>query len=122
MVLRIRTAQSKLLAQESFCDRMMAIICQHYPGEARTIHAEDMRAAIIHQTKAAKGYGLGDEQAVAKYVLAAWLLGPDFDRRLPIAAHILSTPGLSSAAKAGALEHLSVTLLGAIEDAARHNR
>ena len=108
MVLRIRPAQAKLLAQESFCDRMMAIICQHYPGETRTILAADMRAEIIHQIEAAKGYGLGDEQAAAKYVLAAWLLGPDFDRSLPIAAQILSATNLSSAAKAGALEHLSV--------------
>ncbi len=59
--------------------------------------------AIHRQIGRARCHGLNDERSVATYVYAAWLLGEEFDRRIPAVAQILDERHMKSADKAAAL-------------------
>ena len=65
----------------------------------------------------AAGYGLVDEQSAAIFVLNTWLLGPDFDQRIPGLQQILSATQLSPGTKADALTNFSVTVFHELEQA-----
>ena len=68
-----------------------------------------------HQCRKAAGYGLTAELEIARYVIAAWLLGADFDTRFEAIAQILATDRMSPAGKAEAIERISLAVLGSLE-------
>ncbi|MET0382928.1 MAG: hypothetical protein ABW032_05845 [Burkholderiaceae bacterium] len=106
-MLSISQAQWDKMAQDSFDERLIAIIRRNHPEQAAQMPFADLVAAIHRQTAQAAAYGLHDEHSVATYVYTAWLMGEEFDRRIPALAQILRERRMPSSKKAAALSDFS---------------
>jgi hypothetical protein len=95
------------MGQASFDARLIGIIRRNHPEQASRIDFTQLVGAIHRQTAKAQRYGLNDERSVATYVYAAWLLGEEFDRRIPALAQILHERNMPAADKAAALGNFS---------------
>ena len=119
----ITRTQWDQMGQDSFDSRLISIIRRNHPDQASRVPFADLVAAIHRQVAKAQCYGLRDERSAATYVYAAWLLGEEFDRRIPAVAQILQERRMPAADKATALGNFSKlvfrTLAGAPAAAAR---
>jgi hypothetical protein len=91
------------IGQESFDSRLVSIIRRNHPDQVARMPFAQLVEAIHRQIGRARCHGLNDERSVATYVYAAWLLGEEFDRRIPAIAQILDERHMRSADKATAL-------------------
>ena len=103
MAASISQDQWDALGKQSFDTRVAALIRRSHPEQAARLEAPQLMAEIRRQAVRAQAYGLKSEHAVATYVYTAWLVGPEFDKRLPGLAQILNEPTLSGGEKAKAL-------------------
>lgn len=111
-------AQWNRMGQDAFDARLVAIIRRHHPGLAAAMPFADLVAAIHRQLAHARAYGLNDERSAATYVYAAWLLGEEFDRRIPAIAQILRERRMTCADKSAALGHFCTLVFRALDRAA----
>ena len=120
---RISSAQWKQMGSDSFDARLLAIIRRNHPEQARTMDLAATVGAFHRQAAKALHYGLTDEHSAATYVYTAWLMGEEFDTRIPAVAQILSDRRMKATEKARALGNFSRlvfrTLSGGANDAAR---
>ena len=120
---QISREQWNRLGQDSFDARMVAVLRRHHPGQAARVDFAALVGAIRRQAARARDHGLADERSAATYVHAAWLLGEEFDRRIPAVAQILGDPSMAAADKAQALADFSRLVFralgGAPNDAGR---
>jgi hypothetical protein len=100
----ITSEQMARMGGLAFEARLADFIRASYPEQCAALEAAQLRAAIAPQVARAARYGLHDERAVATFVNAAWLLGANFDERIPSLAQVLAAPELSAAAKTKALD------------------
>jgi hypothetical protein len=114
----ISSKQWAALGRGSFESRMIAIIRRSHPAQAAAIDDRALAAEIRRQLAKAQAYAMTDELSAATYVYTAWLLGPDFDVRIPSLAQILSAPTMSPAAKSAALGNFNVTVFHALDTGA----
>ena len=91
------------IGQESFDSRLVSIIQRNHPDQVARMPFAQLVEAIHRQIGRARCHGLNDERSVATYVYAAWLLGEEFDRRIPAISQILDERHMRSADKATAL-------------------
>ena len=106
------------MGQHSFESRMSALIRQNHPRQAAALDDETLANEIRRQLGRATHYEMTDELSAATYIYAAWLMGPEFDQRIPSVAQILGSPDLSALAKANALDNFIVTVFHALDGAA----
>ncbi|MBW8760556.1 MAG: hypothetical protein JF586_23480 [Burkholderiales bacterium] len=111
---QISREQWNRLGQDSFDARMVAVIRRHHPEQAARIDFPALVGAIQRQTARARAHGLSDERSVATYVHTAWLMGEEFDRRIPAVAQILADKAMSAADKARALTDFSRLVFRAV--------
>jgi hypothetical protein len=120
---QISREQWNRLGQDSFDARMIAVIRRHHPEQAARTDFASLGGAIHRQAARARGHGLADERSVATYVYTAWLMGEEFDRRIPAVAQILADKALTAADKSQALAAFSQlvfrTLDGGAHDVGR---
>ena len=122
---QISSEQWKQLGQDSFDARLIAIIRRNHPEQARKMDFSATVGAFHRQVAKAQRYGLTDEHSAATYVYTAWLMGEEFDTRIPAIAQILNDRRMKAAEKARALGNFARlvfrTLSGgsATNDAAR---
>ncbi|WP_374438755.1 hypothetical protein [Inhella sp.] len=98
-------------AQLRFESRLAALIAQGQPEAAAELESPEGRAMLRRQCRRAERYGLRTELELARYVITAWLMGPQFDEELPAMAEILNAPSLTPAQKAEAIERVASTVL-----------
>ena len=113
----ISQAQWDQLGQSNFASRMVGILREQFPAQTAGFSSDQLAAPIPALVSRAAGYGLVDEQSAAIFVLNTWLLGPDFDQRIPGLQQILSAAQLSPGTKADALTNFSVTVFHELEQA-----
>lgn len=113
----ITQAQWDKMGQDSFDARLIAIIRKHHPEQAARMPFPDLVAAIHRQVAAAKRYGLNDELSAATYAYAGWLLGEEFDRRIPAIAQILKERSMTCKDKADAIGNFCKLVFRALEKA-----
>lgn len=116
-MISISQRQWDRLGQGDFASRMVAILREHYPDQTAGFSGEQLASFIPALVTRAAGYGLVDEQSAAVFVLNTWLLGPDFDQRIPALQQILSSTQLSSGTKADALTNFAMTVFHELEQA-----
>ncbi|MBC7664694.1 MAG: hypothetical protein H7276_13060 [Caulobacter sp.] len=116
-VISISQDQWHQLGKSNFESRMVAILREHFPDQTAPSSADQPAAPIPALMERAAGYGLVDEQSAAVFVLNTWLLGPDFDQRIPGLQQILSSKQLSPGTKADALTNFSITAFHELEQA-----
>jgi len=117
-MLEISRTQWDTLGQGGFDARLIAILRRHHPRQVDAVPFAELVHAIHRQTSRARGYGLHDERSVAQYVYTGWLMGEEFDRRIPAAQQILRERRMSASDKAVALGHFSQLVFAALEAAA----
>ena len=96
---------------------MVTIFREQFPEQTASFSSDQLTAPIPALVARAASYGLSDEQSAAIFVLNTWLLGPDFDQRIPGLQQILSSKQLSPGTKADALTNFSVTVFHELEQA-----
>ena len=121
---QISGEQWKQLGRDSFDARLIAIIRRNHPEQAAGMDLAAVVAAFHRQAAKAQHYGLTDEHSAATYVYTAWLLGEQFDTRIPAVAQILNDKRMKAAEKARALANFSRLVFrtlagGASNDTAR---
>lgn len=114
----ISQAQWDKMGQDSFDARLIAIIRENYPDQAARIPFAELVGAMHRQIAQARCYGLHDEHSVAVYVYTAFLLGEEFDRRIPGISQILRERRMPSPKKAEALSNFSKLVFHTLEGGA----
>jgi hypothetical protein len=114
-MISISPAQWERLGQSDFTSRMVAVLREQFPEQTAASTNEQLAAPIPALVSRAATYGLVDEQSAAIFVLNTWLLGPDFDQRIPALRQILEEKQLSPGTKADALTNFSITVFHELE-------
>lgn len=108
-MIRILTEQMDAMGRTSeaaFTERLTAFVRAELGGEACAVTREDVVALVDR----ARGHGFTLQSTIAAYVLAARLLGDDFEERLP-AARALLAGAAPEEIRAFELERLTVSHL-----------
>ena len=113
-MLSIRPAQIDKLANARFAARLTDFLRAQFPA-AREVEVPTLRRAVGAQIERAQRYGLVEERHVASYVLAAWLLGEEFDRDMPAAKETLNNGARTGADKAKWLDEWTLRLFQTLE-------
>ena len=104
---QISSEQWKQLGRDSFDARLIAIIRRNHPEQVAKMDFATVVGAFHRQAAKAQRYGLTDEHSAATYVYTAWLMGEEFDTRIPAVAQILADRRMKAAEKAKALGNFS---------------
>jgi hypothetical protein len=110
MMLKFSADQFDALGRESYLQRLIDLIHDHFPQLAAEFDQEALAEGLWEQTLLARRYGLDDERSAATFALTAWLLGKGFDRNIPALRQILESDQLSPTRKAQALEDFTLLL------------
>jgi hypothetical protein len=120
-MLQISQSQWDTMGQGSFDARIIAILRTHHPKQVNAMPFAELVHMIHRQTARAAVYGLNDERSAAQYVYTGWLMGEEFDTRIPSLRQILRDRTLTAAEKSTALSHFNQLVFGALEGAAVAN-
>ena len=104
---QISSEQWKQLGRDSFDARLIAIIRRNHPDQAAKMDLASVVGAFHRQAAKAQHYGLTDEHSAATFVYTAWLMGEEFDTRIPAIAQILNDKRMKAIEKAKALANFS---------------
>ncbi len=115
---QISSDQWKQLGRDSFDARLIAIIRRNHPDQAAKMDFPALVGAFHRQAAKAQGYGLTDEHSAATYVYTAWLMGEEFDTRIPAVAQILADRRMKAPEKAQALANFSRLVFRTLSGAA----
>jgi hypothetical protein len=115
-MLHMSGVQMEAAALLRFERRIIDVLAAEDRTARAVLDTREGRLGIRQQIERAQAYGLFTELEVARYLITAWLLGPDFDRRFPAMQELLETVALTPAAKAEALERVTVTLLNGLAE------
>ena len=120
---QISSEQWARIGRDSFDARLIAIIRRNHPDQAARMDFPALVDAFHRQAAKASHYGLTDEHSAATYVYTAWLMGEEFDTRIPAVAQILADRRMKAAEKERALGNFARlvfrTLSGAANEAPR---
>lgn len=111
----IAQAQWNAMGQAYFADRLRAAWQRHHPELLARERVDRLDPWIFRQVARAADYGMVDERSAGFFVYAAWLLGADFDRRIPVLVQILNEATLAAEAKQRALADFLVVAFGILE-------
>ena len=104
---QISSEQWTQMGRDSFDARLIAIIRRNHPDQAAKMDFASVVGAFHRQAAKAERYGLTDEHSAATYVYTAWLMGEEFDTRIPAVAQILNDRRMKATEKAKALGNFS---------------
>ncbi|MEI4235368.1 hypothetical protein [Roseovarius sp. D22-M7] len=110
-MIKLSNVQLNRLTQGNFSDRMALLLHKHYADDLPDPADPELQKFVQTQSEVARSHGFSKEREVATYILAAWILGADFDTAMPAVAECLASTTLSSEQKADWLEIYTITLL-----------
>ncbi len=113
-MIHITSEQMARMGWLAFEARLVALVRECYPRQCAHLDNEQMRVAIRPQMARARQHGLTDERSMATFVNAAWLLGENFDERIPALAQVLAAPTLAAADKARAIDDFQRAVFDAL--------
>jgi len=120
-MIQISALQMQTMGRASFAERLKAAWREHHHDAYLATPSRDLDTWIVAQTARAARYGLRDEQSAGLFVHAAWLLGDDFDVRIPVMSQLLEDETLSPAAIAGAIGDFLIIVFDTLDsDRTRH--
>lgn len=115
MLLRFSLDQWHAMARATFASRVLALIRHAHPDVA--VDGARLAPVLAQQMDRAAAHGLLDERSAARFAYAGWLLGFDFDTRIPAVAQVLAEPGLSADRRSGFLMDFARAAFGAVAKA-----
>lgn len=101
--------------EETFEARLTSFMREQFPETAGAGEAQ-FRDEIRAQINASRSYGLETEQQIATYVVSAWGLGTDFNKRFPAAEQVLTSAFLSAEEKTKWLDGWTRVLFDSLEE------
>jgi hypothetical protein len=104
---QITSEQWSQMGRDSFDARLLAVIRRNHPEQAAGMDVASLVDAFRRQSTKAHHYGLTDEFSAATYVYTAWLMGEEFDTRIPAIAQLLADKRMKAPEKAKALGNFS---------------
>lgn len=110
-MLNLTTAQVSDLADQRFERRLIQVIGEVDPSASAVMSSPEGLAMLRMQCRRARGFGMRSERDIGRYVVTAWLMGPDFHTDMPAMAEVLASDRLSPALKAEAIERISTAVL-----------
>ena len=116
-MMRLRSEQMDALAtdqRERYADRVAAHLREQFP-DAAAMPWNELRTGVVAQIAKAETHGLALEQEQATYVTASWLLGDDFDSRMPAAEATLSSAKLTGEEKRQWMEEFTREVFARLE-------
>ena len=117
MTLHFSSAQLDQLADSRLESHLKAFLLAGAADPEATraeLASPEGTAMLWHQVARARNHGLSAELDIARYVIAAWLLGPEFDTRLPAMAQVLANGRLTAAQRAETVERTATALLASL--------
>ncbi|HZW19954.1 hypothetical protein [Noviherbaspirillum sp.] len=109
--------QLRSFAQAAFVRRMRDVL--HALSPAAELAEGDLDKEIAAQLKTARGYGFESERDCARWVLCAWCMGRDFDRKIASLAEQLKREDVTPAYKALVLELMLRSVFSALAGRSR---
>ncbi|UFS70706.1 hypothetical protein LPW11_00610 [Geomonas sp. RF6] len=116
-MLVIRHEQVASLGDGIYAERMRLFLNEHFP-ESREIPKDELEREILELTERAASHQLILETHVAPFIVAAWIMGLDFDDRFHSVKDVLNDLELGSDAKAEWLWRFLDEVTGILEDGA----
>jgi hypothetical protein len=116
---KLRPAQMRAFSrasEERFADRLVNFLQAQFP-DALSEPRGQLKAAIVDQVARARGHGFTTEAQLAIYVTTAWVLGPEFDTRMPPMEEALANPLSTPQDKVAFLELWTKKLFRTLEEA-----
>ena len=110
------------LAERRFEKRLVELLIAGDPAAGAAFSSPEGLPELRVQIAKARSHGMLGELDIARYVITAWTLGPDFDERFPAMAEILQTDRLTPTQKADAIERVCVEVLAGLQAGARERR
>lgn len=117
MALIVQPHHLQHLGESRFVNKMRGILLEGAADPAATraeLSSPQGEAALRQQIAASRRHGMTSELDIARYVITAWLLGPDFDTRFPAMTEVLASDRITPSQKAEALERIAETLLATL--------
>jgi len=91
--------------------RLIKVISEVDPTAADALSSPEGLVMLRLQCRRARSFGMGTELDISRYVVTAWLMGPDFHRRFSAMAEVLASDRLTPTRKADAIERISTAVL-----------
>lgn len=85
-MIKIRTDQAAVLADEDMIRRTIAYLRVRHPAEVAALAPEDLRAVVVHGFEVARSYGFTCERALFTFVIDMLAVGPCFHAQPEIQA------------------------------------
>lgn len=117
ILLKLRPAQMRAFSQaseERFADRLVSFLQSQFPDAAAEPRGR-LKPAVVDQVARARGHGFTTEAQLSVYVTTAWLLGPEFDTKLPPVEQALASTLDTPQDKAAWLERWTMKLFRTLE-------
>ncbi len=114
--LTLSDRQVETLAVEGFLRKMIRILTQSDPKAGAVHDTAEGQQTLRQQYERARGYGLETERDLGRYIVTAWTMGIDFDRRFPAMSQILNDPALTPTEKADGVERTALTLFALLAE------
>ncbi|MFS2011667.1 hypothetical protein ACCD06_17585 [Azospirillum sp. CT11-132] len=114
--LTLSDRQVETLAVEGFLRKMIRILTQSDPKAGPVLDTAEGQQTLRQQYERARGYGLETERDLGRYIVTAWTMGIDFDRRFPAMSQILNDPALTPTEKADGVERTALTLFALLAE------
>jgi hypothetical protein len=118
---QISSEQWSQMGRDSFDARLITVIRRNHPDQAAKLDKATLVGAFRRQQAKAAHYGLTDEHSAATYVYTAWLMGEEFDTRIPAVAQILADRRMKAPEKAKALANFSRLVFRTLSGAAAND-
>jgi hypothetical protein len=115
MSLIVSADQHEEMGVGRFLNSFTGLLCQTLPEAKGSLNTPDGQRILREQYAKATGYGFRSEREIARYLLTAWLLGSDFDKRYPAMAGILLNRAVPPAQRAADIGRLTVQLFETLE-------
>ena len=107
-------AQMDRLAELHLRERLIDALCSVEPDAEAELRSPSGLRQLDTLMARARRHGLSAELDIGRFIVTAWLLGPDFNTRFPAMREILAEPRLSPTQKMDAVEALTTTVLNSL--------
>jgi hypothetical protein len=111
MAFRFSGEQIDALSRLQFENRLIELISSEEHDARTELESPAGREELRRQCGKAQRYGLTRGADIARYVITAWLMGPDFDETYGAMREVLQSRELSGAQKAQEISQISLAVL-----------
>lgn len=111
MAIEVHKKQLSILSDEMMCLQIRELLKVEFKQDIEAMDQDELMRILQEQMGVARQYGLTKALSIATFVMAAWVLGVQFDTKMPAVYECLSNQDLTEQDKTTWLEQYTTTLL-----------